>query len=260
MKCPKCEKPNKPGVKNCEHCNELMPVRKKRVSSTKKTVTKTKIDSEKKSEKVKTTKKVTSTKTEKKIPVKKENGVTKKSKVIEVSVEEKKEPIIELSDEKKAVKKMLKNIKKVNKIIYFYILLVIVVLVMILFINKKMHTITCEVNNNSETEKYNIKLVINKDDNNITGFKYITKNTTNSYDETLKARYDIIVEELSKKNDFEKIVKSNLKSRNWIISYEFTKDKLNRTNDFIGIDLTPYLDDVNSFVQELEQSVGFTCK
>ena len=62
MKCPNCEKQNKPGVKNCVYCNKIMPVRKKKT-----------------------------------IPKKEET----KDKL-------KNEPIIELSEEKKAIKKLIK--------------------------------------------------------------------------------------------------------------------------------------------------------
>lgn len=253
MKCPKCEKQNKPGVKNCEYCNELMPVRKKKASTVKKNdTTKKKSTPENKTEEKKEAKIVH------KESVKKNSKPKKK---IEKQIEEKKEPIIELSDEKKALKKLLKNIKKIRKIIYLYILLVIVILLIILGINEKMHTITCEISNNSEMEKYNIKLVLKKDKyNNITGFKYITENTTNSYDETLKSRYDIIIEELQKKDDYDKIVTSFLKTRSWKIVYDFKEDYLKETIDYIGIDLTPYLDNVNAFVEEIENEVGFTCK
>ena len=40
MKCPNCEKQNKPGVKKCEYCNEVMPVRKKRETLKKEEVAK----------------------------------------------------------------------------------------------------------------------------------------------------------------------------------------------------------------------------
>ena len=127
-------------------------------------------------------------------------------------------------------------------------------------LNNKLNTITCTTNHNSETEKYNIIIKIKKKNNNIIGFKYITKNTINSYDKELESRYSIIIEELKKKDDFNKIVSSSLKSRSWEISYEFDKNNLNKTSSYIGIDLTPYINDVDVFVEELEKEVGFVCK
>ncbi len=214
MKCPNCEKQNKPGVKNCEYCNKIMPVRKKKT-----------------------------------IPKKEET----KDKL-------KNEPIIELSEEKKAIKKLIKKIKKINKMIYVYIFLVISIIILILMYNNKLHTITCKVNNNSETEKYNIKLTIKRNKDDITGFKYVTHSTTNSYDETLESRYKIIIEELKKKDDYSEIVKSRLNNRSWEIKYTFNSDYLDKTYEYIGIDLSPYMNDVESLVEVLEKEVGFSCK
>lgn len=244
MKCPKCEKQNKPGVKNCEYCAEVMPIRKKRTTSTKKSDTGTKSET-KTNERAKSVKKV-------------ETKVSKKSAVEKTEVE--KEPIFELSDEKKALKKFVKKVRKVNKMIYVYILLVISILILVLMLNNKLNTITCTTNHNSETEKYNIIIKIKKKNNNIIGFRYITKNTINSYDKALESRYSIIIEELKKKEDFNKIVSSSLKARSWEISYKFDKNNLNKTSSYIGIDLTPYTNDVDAFVEELEKEVGFVCK
>lgn len=238
MKCPNCTKQNKPGVKNCEYCNELMPVRKKKTSNVN--------TQENKTAKAKT----------------KNSGekiVVKKTEKIEPEV--KKEAIIELDEEKKAIKKMVKNIKKINKMIYVYIVLIIAVFGIILMVNNKLHTITCEISNDSETEKYNIKLVIKRNENNITGFKYITESTTNSYDETLEARYKIITDELKKIEDYNEIVSSKLKNRSMKIEYNFEEENLDKTIDYINIDLSPYLNNVDSFIVELEkQEIGFKCK
>lgn len=245
MKCPNCEKQNKPGVKNCEYCNKKMPVRKKR-----ETVKKVSESEEKKV--VKSKIKVENTK------VAEKTKISSSKKIVEEKIE--KEPIIELSEEKKALKKMMKKAKKINKMIFVYIFLVISLLAIIVMFNNKMHTITCQINNNSETEKYSIKVLIKRNKEKITGFKYITENITNSYDETLKSRYEIIIDDLKKKDDFENIVSSKLKNRSWKIIYNFEQDYLEKTSDYIGIDLNPYYENVDLFVEELEKEVGFSCK
>lgn len=249
MKCPKCEKQNKAGAKNCEFCNEVMPVRKKKAT------TKQSANSIKNDNKSTTAQKKSNiTKAQNKIAKKKpRKDVNEKPEIV-------KEPIIELSDEKKAIKRIVKKVKKINKMIYVYILLVLSVLFLILMLNNKLHTVSCTINHNSETEKYNITLKIKKSKNNIVGFKYITKNTTNSYDKELESRYNIIVDELKKKKDFNDIVSSSLRSRSWKITYEFNESNLDKTTDYIGIDLTGYTNDVESLVKELEKEVGFTCK
>lgn len=244
MKCPKCEKQNKPGVKNCEFCNEIMPVRKKRETSKKITES--------------SDKKIVKNKTNNKNEVTKNIKKTSSKKTIEEKIE--KEPIIELSEEKKALKKMMKKAKKINKMIFVYIFLVVSLLAIIVMFNNKMHTITCQINNNSETEKYSIKVLIKRNKEKITGFKYITESITNSYDETLKSRYEIILDDLKKKDDFENIVSSKLNNRSWKIIYNFRQDYLDKTSDYIGIDLEPYYDNVDMFVEELEKEVGFSCK
>ena len=134
------------------------------------------------------------------------------------------------------------------------------IIILILMYNNKLHTITCKVNNNSETEKYNIKLTIKRNKDDITGFKYVTHSTTNSYDETLESRYKIIIEELKKKDDYSEIVKSRLNNRSWEIKYTFNSDYLDKTYEYIGIDLSPYMNDVESLVEVLEKEVGFSCK
>lgn len=240
MKCPKCEKQNKAGAKNCEYCAEVMPVRKKRTTTTKKsdTVTKSETKANKTTKSVKKTSK---------------KEVNEQPEIV-------KESIIELNDEKKAIKKLVKKAKKINKMIYVYILLVVSILFLVLMLNNKLHTVTCTIDHNSETEKYNITLKIRKNNNRIIGFHYITENTTNSYDKELESRYNIIVDELKKKKDFNDIVSSSLKSRSWKISYKFNENNLEKTSNYIGIDLTPYINDVDAFVEELEKEVGFTCK
>ena len=85
--------------------------------------------------------------------------------------------------------------------IFVYIFLVISILAIIIMFNNKIHTITCQIDNNSETEKYSIKVLIKHNKEKLTGFKYITENFTNSYDENFKSRYDIIINDLKKKND-----------------------------------------------------------
>jgi hypothetical protein len=184
-----------------------------------------------------------------------------KKEIVEKTVKyNEKISIIELSEEKKAIKKMLKKAKKINKMIFVYIFLVISVLAIIVMINNKLHTITCEVNNNSETEKYSIKLILKRNGKNITGFKYITENITNSYDETLKSRYDIIINDLMRKENFDEIVSSKLKNRSLKIVYDFNENNLDKTSQYIGIDLEPYYEDVDILVKELEKEVGFSCK
>lgn len=195
-----------------------------------------------------------------KMPVRKNNANTKKVSKIEPDKEEKKEPIIELSEEKRALKKFLKKIKKMNKMLFVYLALGLSFVAFVLVINSKFHTITCTVNNVSETEKYDIKLVLKHNKNNITNFKYITESKTNSYDKTLKERYNIIIDELRKKDQFDEIVDSSLKNRSWKIEYKFDKNNLELTPNYIGIDLSPYLEDVNSFVKVLEKEIGFECK
>jgi hypothetical protein len=115
MKCPNCEKQNKPGVKNCEYCNEKMPVRKKNPSKSKKDTAVKQVTEDKKT---KTVKKTNESEVETKKVVKEQSKKTVKEEI-------KKEPLIELSDEKKALKKMVKNVKNINKMIYVYILFVI---------------------------------------------------------------------------------------------------------------------------------------
>lgn len=240
MKCPNCEKQNKPGVKNCEFCNSVMPVRKKRTTSVK---------TEKKESVKPVTKKVTKTST-----------VSKSKTKVETKEVIVKEPLIELSDEKKALKKLLKKIKKINKMIYVYIIAILAILGLTLMFNNKVNTITCTAKHNSETEKYSITLKIKKRKNNITSFQYITKNTTNSYEDELESRYKIILEDIKRKDNYKDIVSSSLKKRSYEISYKFKENNLNKTSEYIGIDLASYKSDVNSFIEVLESEVGFSCK
>lgn len=238
MKCPKCEKQNKPGVKNCEYCDEIMPVRKKKTS------TKNQTQKQKKTTVKKEIKKTSASKTEVKKDIKK--------------VE--KEPLIELSDEKKALKKLLKRIKKINKMIYIYIIVIIGILGLTLLFNSKANTIICKTINKSETEKYSITLKIKKRKNEIKEFHYITKNITNSYDDELKSRYQIIMDDIERKDNYKDIVSSSLQKRSYEISYKFSEHNLDKTNQYIGLDLSNYKNDVNTFIEELEKEVGFTCK
>lgn len=251
MKCPNCENQNKPGVKNCEFCNSVMPIRKKRTTSIKIE----KQESVKQSTK-KVTKKTTVAKT--KTNVKASKPKTKaKVETKELIV---KEPLIELSDEKKALKKLLKRIKKINKMIYVYIIAIVAVLGLTLMFNNKVNTVTCTTKHSSEIEKYSITLKIKKRKNDITNFQYITKNTTNSYDDELESRYKIIIEDIKRKDNYKDIVSSSLSKRGYEISYKFNENYLDKTSEYIGIDLTNYKNDVNSFIEVLEKEVGFICK
>ncbi len=250
MKCPKCQEQNKPGVKNCEYCNEVMPVRKKKATTVKKTtVSKKKENAENNIENKPKTKVVKKT-------VKKESVTKKVVKQDEI----KKEPIIELSEEKKALKKFVKKVRKINKLIYLYIGLAILALILIFVISNNSNTITCKVNNDTNNASYKISVKIKYKENKMKHFTYVTKFVSEKKaKKEYESTYKTILEGLETKTNYDKIVEADYGKKFWAITYRFDENNLKYSSEYIGMDLLPYVDDVNVFVDEIE-TVGFECK
>lgn len=175
-------------------------------------------------------------------------------------IEEKKEPIIEFKEEKKQLENLINKIKKINKIFYLYAFLIILSLSLIVLISVNSNTVTCKLKTSSGDTSYSIKMKIKHKKDSIVGFKYLSnyKSKKNNQDE-FKLIYNSIIDSSRQKENFDQIIKADYDNRHLSIVYDFDSDSLNYITDYLGIDVTTYQDDVNSFVKEMEK-VGFSCK
>lgn len=214
MKCPNCQKQNKPNVKKCAYCNGLMPIRKKNT----------------------TTKKTT----------KKEETVVK-------------EPIIELSEEKIAFKNFVKKIKSINKIVWVYLILILVAILLIILVNEKRSTSTCTLRNSDNDYSYSVNIILKHNQDKVSYFEYSSRYSSDDFSKNdYKNTYEAMIEGLSSKPGFSRIVSGSYGSKYWEMIYQFNESDFEYSEDYIDFDINKYANNYKEFINEMEKA-GFDC-